>query len=460
MIIMKFGGTSVKDADAMKKVLRIVSSYEESKPLVVLSACAGMTDKLINLISNASSVPLSFSNKIIDEIENHHLTMINRLIKQKNLRKTAIEKVKFYTSDLRRLVEGVKLLKECTDRNTAQAESYGELLSTIVFNFACISNGKNSAFLDAREIIKTDSRYLSGRLDFEKVKENSVKIKNLFKKHSYVITQGFISSDSKGITTTLGRGGSDFSAAVFGAALKADEIQIWTDVSGVLTADPRLVKSAIPIPEISFSEMRELSFYGAKVLHPDTIKPAVEKKIPVRILNTYKPKDDGTIILEDIGTQKPEIHSVISKQNCIECKIEIPSIANAQKYYTERLNNFNKANYKILYSVCTEGNCRIIIDAPISRKKMIKEISDAEKISIIPVSVLCVSGTNLELIQLKAGNKSIISFPEKIISELSKLKVRQIIFGASPVSILLLTAPEDSLDTLRKIHSYILKNPD
>jgi aspartate kinase len=453
---MKFGGTSVKDADAMKKVIQIISKHKSEKATVVLSAASGMTDKLIELIINSPERSLKSSNKIIDEIENHHLNIIKNLISESILKEIATKKVQILINELRRLVEGVLLLKECTNRNLAQAESYGELLSTTIFNYACQSFDLKSEFLDARNVMKTDSNYLNAKVDNSLVRKNFKKIKNLFKINDFVITQGFIGSDKKGITTTLGRGGSDFSAAVFGASSDAKEIQIWTDVSGVLTTDPRIDKRARTIPVISNAEIRELSFYGAKVLHPDTIKPAVEKNIPVRILNTYKPNDHGTLVLNNLEKTSPEFHSVILKQNCLECKVEIPTKENSQKYFAEKISAINKLNLNILYSACTEGNIVLIIGPGEQRKKRIRQILNKDIIEFKLVSLICLSGSQIHTSEQKSQEKSKLLKDFHIL--VSKLKINQIIYGVSPVSILMLSDIKEGMSVLKKIHSFILQN--
>jgi len=449
---MKFGGTSVKDAEAMSKVIKIISDYKKEKAIVVLSACSGITDKLIALVTNAPTTSLNKSQNLIDEIESHHLSVIKNIIKVKTYRDAASIKVLNFTAELKRLIEGVQLLKECTARNIAQAESYGELLSTTIFHYGCLSKSLKSEFADARAIMKTDSNYINAKVDMNLISKNAVLIKKAFSKNDFVITQGFIGSDKKGITTTLGRGGSDFSAAVFGAAVKAKEIQIWTDVSGVLTTDPRLDKRAKTISEISNAEMRELAFYGAKVLHPDTIKPAVEKKIPVRILNTYKPKDRGTVILDNPDKSNSKYHSVILKKNCTEMIVPIPSDVSSQKFFSENINQLTKLNAKILYSICTEGNCRFILD-PGMDKKSLKSAIEIDYMRIHSVSLICITGNNIYLDE----NKNDL-IRKKFLTELNALKPKQIIYGASNVSVLILTEPEDGLNTLKKLHSFILRN--
>jgi aspartate kinase len=452
MIVMKFGGTSVKDSQAMRKVISIVKDKKSAKPLVVLSACAGITDKVEKIFTKMILKNHNKARKIIREIHNYHIGMVNQLIKEQKLRKVALGSVNYYIDDLKRLFNGVLLLKEITPRNTAKALSYGELLSSTIFYFACKNAGLNTVFQDAREIMKTDSNYLEAEIDFSRVKKNIKKIDRLFNKYDIVITQGFIASDMKGITTILGRGGSDYSAAVLGSSSsKAKEIQIWTDVSGIYTTDPELIKKARRIHSISFAEVKELSYYGAKVLHPDTIKPAVEKNIPVRILNTYKPKEKGTIIIEEAKTRNAVLRSVILKRNCKLITINIPPAENSMLFYSGIIDTIVNEGTKILYSVYTQNYCRLLLENKNGSDVILKSILRKYENKFEENSLICICGSKLNKV-----NKS--EKLTKFFMYISKMNIKQIIFGASNESILLLTDKENDLKILKKIHSLIISS--
>jgi aspartate kinase len=450
MIVMKFGGTSVQDASAMKNVLNIVQMNSKKSILLVLSACAGITNQLIDLVQNAPKRHLNESKAIIEQIQKRHSTIIYELIKSEQIQQQAIKAIGKLIKELLMLIEGINFLNECTDRSYAQTVAFGELLSTTIFHYAILDKNIKSKFVDARKILVTDENYLEGKVDYQLLKKKINSIKNLSKQGFIVVTQGFIASDYAGRTTTLGRGGSDYSAALFGSALIADEIQIWTDVSGVLTTDPRIIPSAVPIPEMTFQEIRELSFYGAKVLHPDTIKPAVENSIPVRILNTYKPKDKGTLILNKNKSGKPVLRSVILKKTCNEFIVEIPTTENSHIFFSNLLKRFESKNIKILYSASTENNCRIIIDGLSINEEERQYIFGAYKHRIEDCSLICLSGSNIEQF-------SQINNYNGLMEILTDINIKHLLFGISDVSLLILIKPKDGINLLNRIHEFVLK---
>ena len=444
---MKFGGTSVKNASSMKNVLDIVKSKKEHNPVVVLSACSGITDKLLKLINDASGKSIKILMKEIDSIENHHLKIIDELINSKSIKKHCKENVQNLIQQLVLLVEGVSLLRECTPRSQDAACSFGELLSTTIFEAACRDKKLNSIFLDARHIMKTDSNFTQASVDFKETKKSSNKyITKSFGK--VVITQGFIGSDENGITTTLGRGGSDYSAAVLGSVLNADEIQIWTDVNGVLTADPRIVHNAVTIPEMSFDEIRDLSFYGAKVLHPDTIKPAIQHKIPVRVLNTFHPENSGTLITPTIKEKSARIRSVHLKKNCINLFVEFPHSDSSGMKSGEKLSQLYNSSIKIVSINCNDDKLFITIDSPEeSDLNSLKNIFYGLDNKIENVCLLCICGVNI----LKDSDVL-----QKVTNSLSRFEPKSVLYGFSSTSMLVSVPEENGAGAMNEVHRLIL----
>ena len=318
MIIMKFGGTSVADAQAMKQAAEIVVNAQEPV-LAVLSACSGITNKLVEVAKQSVHISDADRNSLIDEIIQYHQSVANDLKLQDDQVQETILKL---GEDLRSFCEGISILGECTKRSYDKAASFGELLSTVIFNAFLSKNGNQSSWFDARDCMKTNSDFMKAVVD-EQLLSDAVNEKLIpqFEKHIIIITQGFIGSDAEDSTTTLGRGGSDYSAALFGASLQADSIIIWTDVSGIASADPRIIPDAFFIPSMSFDEARMLSFFGAKVLHPETILPALDKDIPVYVKNTFRPMDAGTKLTRKGDPTQKGMRSVIGKNNVSLIKI-------------------------------------------------------------------------------------------------------------------------------------------
>ncbi|WP_299015906.1 bifunctional aspartate kinase/homoserine dehydrogenase I [uncultured Polaribacter sp.] len=295
MKVLKFGGSSVANSENIKKVLAIVAKASQKEKVAVVVSAFGKTTN--NLLAGAS-LALSDVKKAkenLSEVEDLHNQIVEDLIP--NNKTTVIDKVTSLFDNLYSIYEGVFLLQELSDKTLAKISSFGERLSSYI-----IANAANET-LDAthkesRELIITNDDFLNAQVNFERSNKN---IEAFFKenKHQVTLLGGFISANDKGETTTLGRGGSDFSAAIYAAALNTNELQIWTDVPGMFTANPRVVKQAYAISEISYEEAMELSHFGAKVLYPPTIQPALRKEIPIRIKNTFEPENVGTLICKN-----------------------------------------------------------------------------------------------------------------------------------------------------------------
>lgn len=295
MKVLKFGGSSVANSENIKKVLAIVEQESKNqKVAVVVSAFGKTTDQLLSA-ANKALKNITEAKETLETIKKLHVEIINDLIT------THKEEVSVEVSELFKkllsIYEGLNLLKELSDKTAAKIASFGERLSSLI-----IANAAKELFDathgESRKLITTNNDYLNAQVNFKITDKN---ITSFFEqnKHQVVVFGGFISSNSKNETTTLGRGGSDYSASIYAAALDAKELQIWTDVSGMFTANPRVVKQASPISEISYEEAMELSHFGAKVLYPPTIQPSLRKKIPIRIKNTFDPENSGTLISDN-----------------------------------------------------------------------------------------------------------------------------------------------------------------
>ena len=292
MKVLKFGGSSVANSENIKKVLAIVANAsKEQKVAVVVSAFGKTTDNLL-AAANTALVDIAIAKNILETIKELHYQVIDDLISSQ--KKEVLEVVTSLLDRLCSIYEGVFLLQELSDKTLAKVSSFGERLSSFI-----IANAANELFdaahKESKALISTNNEYLNAQVNFKITNQN---ITSFFdnNKHQVIVLGGFISSNLNGETTTLGRGGSDFSASIYAAALNAVELQIWTDVPGMFTANPRVVKQAYPISEISYEEAMELSHFGAKVLYPPTIQPSLRKEIPIRIKNTFDPENIGTLI--------------------------------------------------------------------------------------------------------------------------------------------------------------------
>ncbi|SDC58462.1 aspartate kinase [Algoriphagus faecimaris] len=293
MKIIKFGGSSVANPDTIREVFSIIQDKLKKQEIaVVFSAFGGVTESLLTIARLAREGDQVYRD-LLQSLEEKHLDMVRQLIAVHN-QSTVMTYVKVRFNELEDLFHGIYLIKENSSRTLDYVVSFGERLSAFILAEALAAKGLKTQFLDTREVIRTNDRFGQARVDFE---VTNALIKDYFSKHDGIkVITGFIASTAKGETTTLGRSGSDYTAAIFAGALGADDLEIWTDVSGVLTSDPKLVYTAFTIPQLSYNEAMELSHFGAKVIFPATMQPAMKRNIPIYIKNTFDQGNPGTLI--------------------------------------------------------------------------------------------------------------------------------------------------------------------
>ncbi len=295
MIVLKFGGSSVKNAENILKVKEILRTQFQKKTryTVVVSAFGGVTDSLIKMSKLASKGDDAYKG-ILQGFKTRHLETAKELLSIKQFRQ--VEKdLKINHDTLDNLLKGIYLVREASPRTMDYVKSFGERNSAFIIANALKEHKIDAAYLDARNIIVTDKKFGTANVNFKETQKKVTKYYKENEKQVHIVT-GFIAADAGGLTTTLGRGGSDYTASILASSLRAKRLEIWTDVNGVLTCDPRKVKKAFTVPTLSYLEAMELSHFGAKVIYPPTIQPALQRKIPILIRNTFDPKFQGTMI--------------------------------------------------------------------------------------------------------------------------------------------------------------------
>ncbi|MBI9107250.1 MAG: aspartate kinase [Spirochaetales bacterium] len=319
MKVMKFGGSSVGNAEKIRLVASIIKSEAQKTAVaVVLSAMKGITDALILCAESAEKGDLSYKTALGKIAERQRSTFIDLIGPDKE--KDAFSSLEQMLFELQEILLGVQMVKECSLRSLDLIVSFGERMNNTVAAAYLRSTGFDAEFVDSRSLVLTDSSYGGAKVDY---KESYRRIREKLKEVKGVpIITGFIGSDSQGVTTTLGRNGSDFTASIIAGASGSDVVEIWTDVDGVLSADPRSVKRAFVIPEISYQEAMELSYFGAEVIHPYTMIPAIEKNIPILIKNTLNPSAPGTRIVKDITPHNRPITGIASIKNVALINVE------------------------------------------------------------------------------------------------------------------------------------------
>jgi bifunctional aspartokinase / homoserine dehydrogenase 1 len=310
MQVLKFGGTSVANAENINKVIAIVQeAVKKDRTVVVASAFGGITDTLLNSALLASEGNEQYKDKL-QEIEQRHLQAVKELLPVAT-QSSVLSMVKKNCNELEDICNGIFLLRELSARTKDRIAGYGELLSSQIIAAKLKSAGADVVWKDSRDLIRTNANYGNAAVDFA-VTNQAISSYFAAQKNALFILPGFIASDDNGITTTLGRGGSDYTAAIVAGAIPAGLVEIWTDVSGMMTADPRLVSNAKAIPHISYQEGMELSHFGAKVIYPPTIQPVMSKDIPVWIKNTFAPNDFGTVIERNVVKNGSSIRGISS----------------------------------------------------------------------------------------------------------------------------------------------------
>lgn len=451
MTVMKFGGTSIGSASAMQRAMEIVAKEKNNSiPVVVLSACSGITNKLIRISAEAGDSNLEKAMELSREVKEFHHGLVDVLINDDERRASVLDKVDVYVGELEILIKGVDIVGELTARSFDTFCSFGELLSTTIFSEAMREAGHDAVWLDMREVMITDDNFSMAR-PLEDICEKNVKqaIRPLLEDGRIVVTQGFIGSTKDGKTTTLGRGGSDFTAALLGAWLPSDEIQIWTDVDGVMTCDPRVVPDARSIRVMTFTEAAELSYLGAKVLHPDTIAPAVKQSIPVYVLNSLHPESKGTVITNDPAMLEGMSYGGLVKSIAVkkgQCIINFRSnrMLGRHGFMAEIFGVFARAGVSVEMISTSEVSVSLTVSESAPLEELVAELRKMGDVEIEPdVATISVVGDNLRTSKGVAG---------RIFSAMKEVNIRMISQGASEINVGLVVEGNDVEKAVRSLH--------
>jgi len=445
MIVMKFGGTSVQDAEAITRVISIVKSRLKRKPVVVSSATAKTTDTLLACCRTAAEGNYEKASDIIRQIRERHFKIASELIRDEIKIEELKGKIKDLLDGLRDIIKGIYLLSELSERSIAKVASHGELLSTLILSYAFNENGIKTEYIDARDFMFTTKDFSNAEPLFDVIcKKAPERMDKILNSGKVAVTQGFIANTEDGITTTFSRGGSDYSASIIGMAMNAEEVEIWTDVDGILTADPRIVDETKIIDEITFREAAELAFFGAKVLHPSTIIPAVEKNIPVRVLNSHYPDRKGTLIKKSIKEKDFLIKSITSKKEITVLNIYSPKMLLAHGFLKKIFEVFDKYRTSVDVITTSEVNVSLTLDNDESIEDIIKELSDFSEVNVDrDKSLVCIVGNNL---------KYIPGVAKKVFQVLGDFNITMISQGASVINISFVVDRDRLNDVIKTLH--------
>ena len=452
MIVMKFGGTSVQDAKAIERVAHIVQGRLADRPVAVVSAMAKVTDSLLAMGKAAGSGDRKTALKMARSLRERHYDTAGELLG------TALF-TEFHGDlgadfeDLDELLRGIGAVGEITPRTYDYVASFGEVLSSKIVAAAFAARGLPGAYVDSRQCLLTDSAYTRAVPQFEETNERlRKKVQPLVEGGKVPVMGGFIGSNRAGITTTIGRGGSDFSAAIFGAGLNAERIEIWTDVDGMMTTDPRITPEARRIKVISFDEAAELAYFGAKVLHPATVLPAVQQNIPVYVLNSMNPACEGTKI-----TARAPRCSNIFKAIALKKKITLVEIAAPRRllvhgYLKSIFEAFDQ--HDVAVDVVSTSEVSVSVTAE-TNEAIPALAADLAKLADVKYegrkAIVCLVGENL---------RDTPGIAAKVFGILEDVKIRMISQGASEINLTFVIEEDDAAEVVRRLHRAFFAEAD
>ena len=441
---MKFGGTSVGDVAAFERVVTVIAGQADKQPVVVVSAMTKVTDALLAAFEIAKKGDASAAAGSLEPHYLRHVEGAEQFIPF-GQRKAFNEELSYAREELADLLTRAARRSLPLSMLKDAIVSYGEQLSSRLLAEVLKSKGVNAWQLDSRRLIVTDDEFGAAQPIWEETAELlRLELPPSIAGGEVPVMGGFIAGNRAGETTTLGRGGSDFTAAIVAAALDARELQIWTDVTGVMTCDPRICGDAGTIPVLSYEEAAELAYFGAKVLHPKTIKPAVDNAIPVRVCNTFQPNEVGTMILDESGEAPNKIKSIASKKNITILRITSARMLGAYGFMSAVFQVFDRHRTVIDVISTSEVSVALTLDSADNLEKVVEDLRRLGDVEVeTGYAVICVVGEGL---------RASTGLASKIFSTIQDVNVALVSHGASAVNLTFVVKESDAAEVIRKLH--------
>jgi aspartate kinase len=447
MVVQKFGGTSVADPDAVSRLIEIVRTVRARDgrgPVVVVSALSGVTDTLLLVAAEAGAARVERALSQVNRLRERHVAMAHALVRADRTDGLAA----FIESEFNQLADVVKalgVLREVSPGTLDVIAAMGELLSSRIVAGALLEAGLPSEWVDARLAIVTSSDYTRA---LPLMRETTAALRGvvspLIDAGRVPVLGGFVGATTEGHTTTLGRGGSDYSGAIVGAGVGADEIQIWTDVDGMLTADPRIISQPRLVPRLSFAEAAELAYFGAKVLHPSTIHPAVERNIPVRILNSRKPDGTGTLITAEAAPGMNPLTAMAAKRDITVVDITSDRMLMAYGFLRRVFEVFERFQTAVDVVTTSEVSVSVTVDDRRHLDAIVEELSQFAEVAVEPeMALLCAVGDRLRAEPAIAA---------RVVGVLEEVPLRMISQAASRRNITVIMRQVDLPHAMHRLH--------
>ncbi len=455
LVVMKFGGTSVEDAAAITRTAGIVAGRVDAgkRPVVVVSAMSKVTDQLLAAAGAASRGDRTGALAISSRLRSRHRDTAAALLKDTAALAELQNWIEKEFDALDEVLRGLAAILELTPRISDLIVSYGERLSSAMIARAFAERGVNGAHVDAREVIVTDSQYQKAIPQDGPIEARCAeKIQPLVDAGKVPVMGGFIGSNEAGITTTLGRGGSDFTGALVGGAMNAEAIEIWTDVNGIMTTDPRICPDALRVKVISFEEAAELAYFGAKVLHPATILPAVRKNIPVLVLNSRNPQNEGTRIIAIAPHCRSPFKCIAVKKTLSIIELVASRMLMTHGYLKSIFDIFDKHQCPVDMVSTSEVSVSLTVDAT---DKLPAIADDLSRIADVKYegqkALICMVGEDIR------GQNGIAA---QVFAAMRHVNVRMISQGASEINMSFMIEESDVEEAVRSLHTCFFQNPD
>ena len=446
LVVSKFGGTSMGDAQAMRRSA-VICKMRDSR-IVVVSATSGTTNKLIELAQVAEHGKWEQAENIITEMRQRH----HSIGKELSVTSYALASLDELLDETETLARGIHMLRECSPRAFDRMQSFGERMSSVLFTEALGQEWKERhvKLLDVRQVMRTDSTYGKGSPQIGTIAELAhTHLPNIRTENVCYVTQGFIGQDANGNTTTLGRGGSDYSASLLGEAVRADVVEIWTDVDGIATTDPRLHKGARPIRDISATEAAEMAVFGAKVLHPTTLTPAIRQDIPVFVGSSFEPEKPGTWIRREVK-DAPIFRAVALKKDQVLVTLSTPKMLNTHGYMSRVFEVFENHKVSVDAITTSEISIAVTIDKPaLQQEALFRSLRELGEVSIEEgYSLVSLIGNSMNHTP---------GLAVKVFGAIEGINVRMICLGASKHNFCVLVDENQAAEVVQRWHQKLIE---
>ena len=441
MMVMKFGGSSVRNAEMIRRVIDIARGRLAESPVLVASAMGKTTDMLVLVADHAQAGDREAAFTMIERLEQSHFAAARELVSDA----AGLERaVCVLFEELRGLTQGIYLIRECSPRSRDALLSFGERLSTLIITAAARELGVDAELVDARSLIRTNGDFGGASPEMD-ASTRLIRSRLRPRPDHLYVTQGFIGSTVEGVTTTLGRGGSDYSATILGAALEVASVEIWTDVTGIMTSDPRITPDARTIPAISYDEAAELAYFGARVVHPYTILPAVHRAIPVWVRNTSQPEEPGTRIqpqAEGVG-----IRAIASKSGITLVTVQSSRMLNAYGFLRALFAVFDLHRVSVDLVATSEVSVSMTVDRDVDVAPIVADLSRLGEVTVErEKSIICIVGRGV------FQNAGLLS---DVFAAVDPSPVRMISLGSSDINLSIVVAESDAIRVVRSLHARL-----